>query len=191
MKRNNKRKVFLCSLILILAVTAGVTIAYLTMRTNKVTNTFSAAFVTTDIEEEIDNHVKNDVKVKNTGDIDAYIRAAVVVTWQNAAGDVWGTMPVEGTDYSIEWTLDNWFVGSDGFYYYKNPVEPEESTKILFTECQIKEGVNAPEGNYYLNVEILASGIQAEPKTTVESVWGVTTEEIEADGSKVIVMKSK
>lgn len=191
MKRNNKRKVFLCSLILILAVTAGVTIAYLTMRTNKVTNTFSAAFVTTDIEEEIDNHVKNDVKVKNTGDIDAYIRAAVVVTWQNAAGDVWGTMPVEGTDYSIEWTLDNWFVGSDGFYYYKNPVEPEESTKILFTECQIKEGVNAPEENYYLNVEILASGIQAEPKTTVESVWGVTTEEIEADGSKVIVMKSK
>lgn len=191
MKRNNKRKVFLCSLILILAVTAGVTIAYLTMRTNKVTNTFSAAFVTTDIEEEIDNHVKNDVKVKNTGDIDAYIRAAVVVTWQNEAGDVWGTMPVEGTDYSIEWTLDNWFVGSDGFYYYKNPVEPEESTKILFTECQIKEGVNAPEENYYLNVEILASGIQAEPKTTVESVWGVTTEEIEADGSKVIVMKSK
>ena len=186
MKKKQKMCVLLCSLVLILALTIGATIAFLKTKTESVTNTFAEASVTTEVVESFDGNVKSDVKIKNTGTIDAYIRAAVVVTWQDEAGNVLGTVPVEGTNYSMKWTLDDWFKGDDGFYYYKNPVAPGTSTKVLFTECKPKGDV--PEAGYYLNVEIIASGIQAEPASVVESVWEVETE---ASGNQVVVLKSK
>lgn len=160
MKKLQKKTLLIGSLALILAITIGGSIAYLLASTEEVSNTFTAATLTTEIDEEIDGNVKNNVKVINKGNIDAYIRAVVVITWQNEEGEVWGTKPVEGMDYEITWTCDNWFKASDGFYYYKDPVAPGDSTKILFTGCQLKENVTPPNG-YSLNVEIIGSGIQA------------------------------
>ena len=53
------------------------------------------------VEETFKNNVKSNVQVKNTGDAAAYLRAAVLVTWQDASGNVLGTAPVAGQDYSI------------------------------------------------------------------------------------------
>ena len=94
------------------------------------------------------------------GNTDAFIRAAVVVTWQNAADEVCGKAPAAGTDYTMVLDLANgWSKGDDGFYYWNAPVAPGANTGVLIISCTAVDG-NAPEG-YALCVEIIGSGSQA------------------------------
>lgn len=158
------------ALALVLTLTAGGTVAYLFTNTDAVTNTFTPANTDITIEEDFNGKVKNNVKVKNTGDIDVYVRAMIVVTWQNDAGEVHDTAPVEGTDYMI--SLGNntgWAAGADGYYYYTSKVAPNGSTGILLTDCKPVEG-KTPE-NYHLVVDVLAQAIQAQPDSVVTEVW--------------------
>lgn len=169
-RRTQRPTLLLAALVLIFGALVGSTVAFLVAESQTVTNTFNPTSVSTEIEEKFDHEVKNDVKVKNTGEIPAYIRAAVVVTWQNDDGQVYAQTPVEGTDYTLTWTMDGWIQIGD-FYYYTSPVAAGQSTGILFTECSPVAG-KAPEG-YHLCVEILASGIQSDPASAVEEAWGV------------------
>lgn len=159
-KLNKKSLVLLVCVALLLTCVVGSTVAYLMDQTMPLTNTFTPAKVDIEIEETFANNVKSDVKIKNVENIDAYIRAAVVVTWQDDAGNVYAIAPVEDKDYAITWTKAGWEDGTDGFYYHTKPVAPGASTGVLFTDCKPVEG-QAPEG-YHLSVEILAQGIQAE-----------------------------
>lgn len=169
--KNKKSIAMLVSIIALLTIVVGTTIAYLYTNTPSITNTFTPTKVTTTIEEK-PGKVKEEVKVKNTGEIDAYIRATVIVTWKNAAGDVYATEPVKVTDYTVTYPTDTgWKKGSDGYYYYTEAVPAGKTTDVLLTECKPIEG-KAPEG-YNLSVEILASSIQAEPKDAVKEAWGV------------------
>ncbi len=170
-RRNRKPTLLMLALAILLVAVVGTTIAYLFTNTDSITNTFTPASVATDIDEDFKGEVKNNVKVKNTGDVDAYIRAAVVVTWQNDTGEVYPTAPVEGTDYTVTWTKDGW-VEYGGYYYYTSAVAPNASTGILLTDCKPVEG-KTPE-NYHLVVEILASAIQGKPDSAVTDAWGVT-----------------
>lgn len=169
--RWNKSKAILVSLLLITCVTVGGTLAYIVADSKPVENTFTPSVVTTEVMEDVTTvpGTKSDVKIKNTGDTTAYIRAAVVVTWQDEAGNVYGQKPVEGEDYNINWTKNGWAEGDDGFYYYLSSVAAGGETKVLFTDCTPVEG-RAPEG-YSLAVEILGSGIQSVPDTAVEEAW--------------------
>lgn len=165
------------SLLLVMALSIGGSLAWLTTSTAPVVNTFTPGDVTTTVVEEIDNGVKNNVQIQNTGSVEAYVRAQVIVTWQNDSGNVNAIAPKKGTDYTIIWsgtTGENptWFQGADGYYYCKAPVVAGGTTAVLFTDCKPVEG-KAPQG-YNLCVEILSSAIQAVPATTVESVWPVT-----------------
>lgn len=176
--RNRKLIAMIVSLVLVMALAINGTFAWLNAKTDPVTNTFKAGQITTTVDETIDQSgVKKDVKIKNdTTDgngVDAYIRAQVIVTWQNENGDVYATAPVEKTDYKIIWsgTAENggWFE-ADGVYYHKAPVAPGNSTSVLFTDCKLKDGVTPPAG-YYLCVEIISSAIQTVPTTVVETEW--------------------
>ena len=169
-RRTQRPTLLLAALVLIFGALVGSTVAFLVAGTQTVTNKFQPTSVTTDIVEKFDGEVKNNVKVQNTGEIPAYIRAAVVVTWQNDEGQVYAQTPVEGTDYTLEWYTSGWFK-KDGFYYHESAVAPNGTTGVLFTNCQPVAN-RAPEG-YYLCVEILASGIQSEPASAVEAAWGV------------------
>ena len=102
---------------LIAAIAVGSTVAFIATSTESITNTFNPANVTIDIAEKIDNGVKTDVKVKNTGNTDAFIRAKIVVTWKDTNGNVSATKPVLGEDKDYTMTLNetDWFLGSDGF----------------------------------------------------------------------------
>lgn len=176
-RRNHKPTLLLLTLVLILGAMVGTTLAYLFTNTDGLVNTFTPANVTVDIDEpgwDEDKTVKNNVTVKNTGDVEAYIRAAVVVTWQDAEGNVYPTAPVEGTDYTVTWTMSGW-VKYGGFYYYTSPVAPSKSTGVLLTECKVKDGATPPDG-YHLSVEILASAIQSQPATAVQEAWGMTVD---------------
>ena len=194
-KRNNKSFLLLASLALIVTAVIGTTMAYLVSDTPAVTNTFTPATVDSRVDEDFDYNVKNDVRIQNTGDIKAYIRAKVVVTWQDTYGNVYGKKP-ETTlgcphnncdcDYTITYNLGDqqkndvsgstagkWTLANDGFYYWSSEVPATKFTGILIESCSPVAN-KAPAG-YNLHVEILAEAIQAEGMgaTSAENAWEI------------------
>lgn len=164
-------------LALVLAV-AGGTLAWLSANSGPVTNTFTPAQVSCEVDETFQNNVKSAVSIKNTSNIDAYIRAYVVVTWKDAEGNVYGKLPVKDTDYTM--TMPNntkWFKSGD-YYYYPDAVPSGASTGMLIEECKLIG--TPPADGYSLSVEIIAEAIQSLPATTVASVWPVT---VDANGA--------
>lgn len=177
-----KKPVALVALLLLLCCTVAGTVAFLVTSTDPVTNTFTPASVSTEVNEDFDGITKSNVTIKNTGNIDAYIRATVVVNWASdkEVGVVSGTAPKEGTDYTIEWTMSNWIKVGD-YYYYTQKVAANGATEQLFTNCKLLDGANVPDG-YHLQVTILADGIQAEPVHVVADVW----KDVRVDGGKLV-----
>ena len=179
MKRINKKVILLAvSLMLILSAAIGGTVAYLIDQTGSITNTFTPANVTPHINEDFNGSVKKNVQITNSGDIPAYIRVKVVVTWKDKDDNVYGAAPKAGEDYI--WTKpenSKWF-WKGGFYYYSEPVAAEGTTDVLFTDCKPFDG-KAPEG-YSLSVDIHAQAIQSTPTTAVTSAWKVT---VDANGN--------
>ena len=172
MKNMKKTVVLLTAIAVLLCATVGGTVAYLVTSTRSLTNTFTPSNVTIISEEKMSENVKNDVMIRNTGNTAAYIRAAVVVTWQDASGNVYGQVPVEGVDYRIDWTKDKWIGPKNGYYYYTSPVTPGNATGVLFTACEPTKA--APAEGYTLHVEIIAEAIQSTPTSVVRDNWGVT-----------------
>lgn len=172
------------ALLLLACLALGGTLAYLTDTDAPVENTFHPAKVTTSVVETTGNGVKSNVKIQNTGDIPAYIRAAVTVTWQDGSGNLWGSAPAAGEDYAITWTLSGWERSSDGFYYYKTPVLPGGTTDVLFTACSPMPD-RTPEG-YQLAVEIMGSGIQSVPETVVMEYWDSGVSGVASDGTLTV-----
>ena len=168
-----KRKAIItaAALVLLLCAAVGGTLAWMTAQTDPVTNTFEAGKVTTYVNETFNGQTKTNVTVQNTGSIKAYIRAAIVVNWADASGNVCGVAPVENTDYSIDLYNGGWErIGN--YYYCTSVIEPGNSTPVLIEECKLKDDVTPPTG-YNLQVTILAEGIQAMPDDAIEEAWGV------------------
>ena len=172
--QKNRIKVWIltASLVLLLLAGAGAVIAYITATDEPIENTFTPAVVACSVEESFDGNVKTDVSVKNTGNVSAYIRVALVVTWKAEAenAEIFARAPKQGVDYIIEWGDESWVEGGDGFWYCTSPVMPEMNTPVLIR--RLREQGDAPEG-YRLSVEILATAIQSEPAEVVAEEWGV------------------
>jgi len=165
-----KRRVLLLLAAAALLLAAGGVYAYITAQTAPVTNRFDPVEVTCQVEETFDGTVKENVCIRNTGDINGFIRAAVIVTWVDGDGKVLSTAPVEGADYTVVWGSDLWLKGSDGFWYHSRAVAPGSATSQLIHT--LTPGT-CPEG-YTLQVQILATAIQADPPAAAENAWGVT-----------------
>ena len=182
--RSHKGLTALIALALILCCTIGGTVAWLATSTDPVINTFTPTSVGTDIDEKIFGKSKESVIIKNTGDVSAYIRAAVIVNWVDDEGKVYVSVPAEA-QYELEIQKSNgWFQVGD-YYYYKDPVPKGGSAKNLLTATE-KE--NAPAG-YHLQVTILAEAIQADGQSSgtpaVETVWPV-----KVNSDKTLIAKS-
>lgn len=154
--------------------------AYLSTATDPVKNTFTAdSQPTIKIMETMQDNVKSNVYVQVEADYAVYVRAAVVVTWKDVSGNVLGTAPIEGTDYTISYNETDWFY-EDGFWYCKAPVNSGGSTAVLINNCAPKDGQTPV--NYGLNVEIIAQTIQALGTTdkdntpAVTNAWGIAVE---------------
>jgi len=164
--KNKKTKslLLLAMMVLLLTVVVSGTIAWLADNSDPVENTFTPAHVSCTIFEpewKPENMTKSGVRIVNTGDVYANIRAAIIVTWQNEDGNVYGALPKSGTDYTM--TLGDGWTQSDGFYYYNNAVAPDGLTDVLINSCTVTGA--APEAGYSLHVEVLAQAIQAEGVT--------------------------
>ena len=182
--RVKRAAVLLTAIALLLAAAVGGTVAFLAASTGEVVNTFTPTDIKTEIKEDFNNTVKKDVYLTNTGNIPAYIRAKVVITWQDDNGNVHSDTPDVGEHYTIVWGDTGWDQGSDGFWYYEQPVQPLPEgvnsatavapngvTSHLIESCTSL--FKDPEG-YNLHVEILTQAIQATPTSVVEQAWGVT-----------------
>ena len=169
-RRNKKAWLLLIAVAAMLLAAVGGTVAYLVTRTSPEVNTFTPSKVACSVVETFKNNVKSNVQVKNTGDTAAYLRAAVLVTWQDASGNVLGTAPVAGQDYSITMPASaKWAQADDGFWYYSEAVAPGASTEALIGECQPLKA--APQAGYTLHVEIVASAIQSTLGTNAQAAW--------------------
>lgn len=177
--RWNRQFVLLVSIIALLVGIVGSSLAYLVTKTDPVQNTFQPSRVTCRIDEEFDKATKRNVKVTNTGDTDAYIRAYIVVTWTDDDGNIVAQKPVAGEDYSLVIpTNTGWSKGSDGFYYYASSVAPNGQTGTLIESCSPK-GENAQK--YKLTVDIIADAVQSKGDSAdgkpVVIAWGVTVKD--------------
>ena len=147
MKRN-KTFALILAVVLLLAVSVGGTLAYLSTKTEPVTNRFEPAYVRCVVNDNL--------TVTNKSNVDAYIRAAVVVNWMDASGNVYGEAPAAPTVNTTDWS-----VGSDGFYYYKTFVAADETTEHLVTA--VSDSTKTVDGIVYkYTVEVVAEAIQAE-----------------------------
>lgn len=162
-------------LILAVVLAIGGTLAYIIANTASVENKFTPGEVRCEVEETFKNNVKSDVKIKNTGNTAAYIRATYVVTWQKDDGTVNGKMPVVGTDYTIEFAENSGWKLIGDYWYYTSPVAAGGETGVLIASCKLAEGAAVPTG-YHLSVEIIASAIQSEPASVVAEKWHVAVD---------------
>ena len=168
--RRNRTAVLLVAIILLISTAVGATVAFLTTKTEPVKNTFEYAKVSCEVTESFDMHARRCVQVRNTGTIDAYIRATYVVNWVDAQGNIVAFDP-EGYSYSLTENPDSKWTKIGDYYYYLTPVAPNDSTLGSLLTCTATYPDN-PE--YTLSVEILAEAIQSTPENAVTDAWGVT-----------------
>lgn len=171
--RWNRSFVLMASVVVLLAGAVGGSLAYLTTNTADVVNTFTPGEVPPTIEETFDGQTKENVKVTNTGNVEAYIRAAVVVNWVDDKENI--VSNPEGHEYEIVWAKTGWVDGGDGYFYYTKPVAAGDSTGELIGSAYPTAGTQ-----YKLQIEIMAQSIQSVPTSVVTEKWGVT---VAADGT--------
>ena len=187
--RWNRSFVVLAALLVLVLGIVGTTLAWLTDKTKDLTNTFEYAKVSCNVEETFENNVKSEVKVKNTGNTDAYIRATYVVTIRDKEGnilyDAYETEKFKNYMADLERKINDdgsWQEGTDGYWYYRLPVPPNGETNKLFGEM-IRSAyieINGTVADTY--IEILASAVQAMPTNAVTEAWGATVQTVQVPG---------
>lgn len=158
------------AIILVVVMTIGGTVAFLMDSTESVINKFTPASSGITIEEEVKENCKTEIAVKNTGDIGAYIRVSLVANYYDENGNITGGAAVPNFTLNSE----KWFLGDDGYYYYKQPVAAGNVTdNLLASESKMQLEDN-------MQVTVLAQSIQASPTSVVHDKWGVT---VNSDGT--------
>lgn len=180
--RKQKRTALIAALVMVGVLLVGGTVAWMTSSTNSVINTFKSGSISTEVDEEIDGGVKSNVSVKNTGSVEAYIRANIVVNWVDGGGNIIAEKPREGAGHDYTMTVKsaspatstNWFV-QGGYYYWPAAVAPDGSTGILIEVCELTEAgkTKAKANGYKFKVDVIASGIQTVPTSVVVNEWKV------------------
>lgn len=169
----SKRAVLLVlSLVMILSVSVGGTLAYLIAQSETRTNVFEPGDVTTETKEDFTpNGNKSDVKISTKGsNVDTYVRAKIVVTWVDKDGNVLAQKPKEGTDYTISINEgDGWMQGGDGFWYCREVVKAGDKTPVLINSCSPEVGMGPVDAR--LQVTILSQAIQASDQA-IKDAWG-------------------
>ena len=162
-----------CVCILACAAISG-SLAWLISAPGPVVNEFIPGEVTIQVDETFNGTTKQNVRIKNTGNVPAYIRVALVPAWVDDEGNI-AAKPASLDNCNITWGKDgsgyeaDWFIGSDGFYYCKTVIEPGASTPILIKSCTVK----GEEHEYDFELQVIASAVQSLPTSTVGEVWPV------------------
>lgn len=170
-RRTRRLNALLLSMVLLVTVAIGGTLAYLVTQDEPITNTFTPSFVTCKVTETFDEDSgeKKEVNVQNTGDTDAYIRVRLVTYRTNAAGQHIG-----GTATIPEFTPGTNWVKYGDYYYYTLPVKPNEKpTTDLISSITLNQNYEDSDGGNQA-IDVMAEAIQSDPAEAVGTAWGVS-----------------
>lgn len=157
--------------VLLLALTIGGTVAWLTSKTNDITNTFTPSKVMCEVSEIFyeDTGVKSNVNVTNVGDTDAFIRVKLVTYRTNAE-----RKHIGGVAEVPKFTPGDGWVKYGDYYYYTKPVAPNaQPEKALIDKIQLTSGYTDADGGYQA-MDVMAEAIQSQPAQAVGEAWGVS-----------------
>ena len=167
-----KTAVVAVAVILAVVLAVGGTVAYLTTHTQELTNIFSPSTVQAEVKV---GNADGVYTIRNDGDVEAYLRVAIVANWldNSIVDDLLGDSTIHWKQPEFTVTAsDNWDLGDDGFYYYKNPVAAQTDIADKLT-VTLNNGESAPTG-YKFSVQVIAEAIQSEPAQAVIEAWDVT-----------------
>lgn len=160
------------------------TLSLLSDVTETKANSFSSGIVNIKIDENFsggdirNGKITKQARVMNSSEngqlnvVPVYIRARLVSSWKDAAGNVMAVDSDTLFDYHF---TDNtsWVKGDDGYFYYTKPVQKDSYTEYLLDSVEKKTNVTLPsEGN--LEVQVLADGIQIYGDA-MKDTWGAPT----------------
>lgn len=162
----HKSVIIVLSIILLVCIGAGATLAFFANSTGPVINTFQSGTVGAEIYEKKTDTAKTVIQVKNTGSVPVYVRVRLVSYFEDDFGNVLPQdSPVVGFTPGENWEQ----IGS--YYYYKLPVGAGGFTSdLLGTDVTMSAGQV---------IEVLADTVQATPASAVQKVWGVPADWIE------------
>lgn len=190
-----KRMLTATLLALVMMVAVGATLALMASTSNSVTNTFAAAQVETEIDEDLTNNNKK-VTIENTGKSPVYVRARIMVSGVDPNNIVIADEPDEyiyneDTDeYGIEtpeagklylimpnvtedWEQATGATGKDDYYYYKKVLPGKEESGRTYSTSSLLEKVVVGSG--------LATQLKEDPNFSVtvyhESVLAINQPE--------------
>lgn len=165
--RKGRLNATIISVVLILTLAVGGTIAFLSTKTDPVVNTFNPSQVTCSVEENFDGKAKTNVNVRNTGDIPAFIRVKLVTYRTNDQGQHIG-----GTASLPAFTLGTGWVKCGDYYYYTCPVAPGATPAYSLAEViKLTENYTDVDGGHQ-SIDVIAEAIQAGPEAAVKAAWG-------------------
>lgn len=170
-RRRNRSKTgtLLLSLLLIVTMAVGGTVAYLATHSGLIQNSFKPSFVDCEVKESFNGTTKSEVNVQNTGDTEAYIRVKLVTYRVNDDGQHIGgiaTIP----DFTPG---ENW-KEFGGYYYYTLPVAPNaEPAADLIDSIALTGSYDDADGGKQV-IEVMAEAIQSGPADAVGKSWCVS-----------------
>lgn len=168
-RRSKKTGMLFLSLLLVIGMVVGGTVAWLSTNDDPIQNTFLPTKVTCKVTESFDDStgVKSNVNVENTGTINAFIRVKLVTYRTNDQGQhIGGTAPLP------TFTLGKNWVSYDGYYYYTLPVAPGGSPETNLTESMTLTGSYPDTDGGKQAVDVMAEAIQSVPENAVKAAWG-------------------
>lgn len=170
MKKNKSLKIILlCLLIVGLIGAIGATAAYMFKESNDVKNDFIPASVTCEAEEAFDGNEKSSIAVKNTGNIDAYMRVRLVSYWVNEGGNIVGK-PSEMP--SVDYDADLWVQDKENnTYYCTERIAPNGVTPQLLKSPIVLQTAEFNGKTVYQVVEVFAEAIQADSNQAMQDAW--------------------
>lgn len=173
-KRRNIRRILPVALLMILILACGSVYAYMFGRTNSASTTFIPAKVSCEVDETFEENQKRVITIKNTSNVDAYLRVRLVTYWIDGNGNV---APKSSPALSVDYDKDRWVAGSsNNTFYYKVPVasyDPASGKGI--TETLLKTPITLrTEDGYRQVVDVFAEAIQSNPTSAVTEAWHVT-----------------
>ena len=169
-----KRMLTATLLALVMMVAVGATLALMASTSNSVTNTFAAAQVETEIDEDLKDGNKK-VTIENTGKSPVYVRARIMVSGVDPENNIdentlYLVMPNVGE--SKDWEQATGATGKDDYYYYKKVLLGKEESGTTHSTSLLLEKVVVGSG--------LATQLKEDPNFSVtvyhESVLAINTD---------------
>ena len=179
-RRSKKTGMLFLSLLLVIGMVVGGTVAWLSTKSAPSTNTFLPSHVSCSVAEEFNGTTKSNVNVTNTGDIDAFIRVKLVTYRVNDEGDHIG-----GIAKIPDFTPGAGWVENGDYYYYTKPVAPgTKPAAALISSIDLIGSYTDADGGKQA-IDVMAEAIQSVPEDAVQAAWGEGFS-IGTDGSLIV-----